>query len=629
MEIFLKLPKEILSLIFSNIQDISIIKNLIYIPGLQHIALERKYPKFEINDDQNKSIETLKGLFQSFKFIPSLIIGNVKQINQLINEPNFKSVNYEVKILEGTSFTDLFSISNKVYIVGLHLDQYLEHFVGNFKNNEIKSFLNFIESTFLQSLTISHFNIFPIQFPKSLKELTLDKGHKIKLDISDLHHLESFDCKNLRDMISFDALQLPPLSLKNLRVYSCGSRTLGDLSKYKNLKLLHISCCPELFGLVITSFPDSLENLNIISNFHPQRTDEVFEEEQFNFLNFSDFGSRIRIDADFRFPPNLKNLRICDIMKTLEIGNIQLSNKLNCLKLNGIGSLDLAEVLDGLPRKMSEIIITNCWVPAEGYLHFPESKRIKLINNDLCYGFLKSNLNQLKSLMVLDMSDNYCSDCGPKHDRLDPLNLLTNLEEHVRSNYVFNSPNLQNLILKSSKPMDYEYISSFQVSFKCENLTNLKMINLEVKSLDLNKLHNASKELIINTLKLETIQGNFSRFSNLKKLDLENNQVTFSMLSSQNFPSGLTHLNLSNNKIEDLSCLVLDNCIHLKDLKLKKVTPERTPEGAIQLINSLFYVDPHIDAILTNYETEVIFEIINGVEIHSFLKSNYKKRRIC
>ncbi|KAI5960337.1 uncharacterized protein KGF55_004629 [Candida pseudojiufengensis] len=623
MEIFLKLPKEILSLIFSNIEDKFIIKNLIYIPGLQHIALERKYPKYEINNYYN-SIETLINLHQQFEFIPSIIIGNINQINQLINEPNFRLVNYSVKIMKSTRFTDLISISDKIYIVGLHMDQYLEPFVGNFKKEEIKSFLSFIESNFLQSLTTSHFNVFPIQFPRSLKELTLDKGHKINLDISDLHHLESLNCKNLHMMSSFDNFLLP-LSIKNLRFDSCDIETLGNLFKYKNLNLLDISCCPELFGLVYTLFPNSLETLNFINNFDRQRIDEVYEEERFIFLNFSEIGSRVCIDADFRFPPNLKNLRICDTMQSLELTNIELSSTLDCLELNGIGCIELHEAMVGLPNKMSEIIITNCHIVSEDHVAFPESERIYFTNNIIWSDPFKSNLNQLKSINVLDMSDNYCSDGAPGHDRIDPMAFLTNLEENV----CFNSPKLQNLILKSSKPIDYEYFTSYEVSFECENLTNLKMTNLTLDLLDLNQLPNTLEELIINNLKLKTMEGNFFKFSKLKKLDLENNQITFSMLRKQDFPSSLTHLNLSNNKIEHLSCLVLDNCINLKDLKLKEVTSECTPEGATQLRNSLFHVDPHIDAILTNNDLDVIFEIVNGVEKNSILKSIYKKRRIC
>ncbi|KAI5960310.1 uncharacterized protein KGF55_004602 [Candida pseudojiufengensis] len=274
---------------------------------------------------------------------------------------------------------------------------------------------------------------------------------------------------------------------------------------------------------------------------------------------------------------------------------------------------------------MSKIIVTDCRVVAIDHVEFPESERINFTNNDIWSDLFRSNLNQLKCLKVLDMSDNYSSDFSPGPHSLDILELLTNFEDNV----CFNSPNLQNLILKSSKPTKYKSILSFQVSFECESLTNLKIINLAVDLLDLDQLPNSLEELIINDLNLEIIEGNFFKFNKLKKLNLQNNQITFSMLNSQKFPSSLTHLNLSNNKIEDLSCLILDNCFNLKDLKLKEVTSERTPEGTTQLRNMLYFVDPHIDAILTNYDSEVIFEIVHGVEKNSILKSIYKKRRIC
>ncbi|KAI5966331.1 uncharacterized protein KGF55_000640 [Candida pseudojiufengensis] len=621
MEVFLKLPKEILSLIFSNIKDRSTIKSLLYIPGLQHIALERKYPKYEINNYKN-SIETLINLHQQFKFIPSTIIGNVKQINQLINEPNFRLVNYEVKILKTTRFTDLVSISDKVYIVGVHLNQYLEPFVGYFKKDEIKSFLSFVESTFLQSLTTSHLNIFTVSFPKSLKQLTLNEGYNIELNISELHHLESFDCKYLHKMSTLDNLQLP-LSIKNLALYSCDFKTLGDLSKYYNLKLLHISCCPELYDLGVTSFPDSLKTFNFVNNFHPGKINKLLDEERFDYIA----SRQVHIDGRFRFPRNLKNLKICDTMQSLEVGDIMVIRKtLDILELNSIGHLELDELLVSLPKKMSEIIITNCRVVAEGHVDFPESERIKFTNNDVWFNCLDSNLNQLKSLKVLDMSNNYCS-CGSGLYLLDPLEILANVKENV----CFDTPNLQNLILKKSR-FDgydpYERILSFQVSFKCENLTKLKMLNLRVKSLDFDHFPNSLEELIINNLKLENVQGNIYKFDNLKKLDLQNNQITYSMLSSQEFPFCLTHLNLSNNNIENLNCLSLYKCINLKDLNLREVTSKDKPRGASRLRKLLLNLDTNIDAILTNYDLDVIFEIVNGVEKNSIFKSIYKKRRI-
>ncbi|KAI5966555.1 uncharacterized protein KGF55_000864 [Candida pseudojiufengensis] len=622
MEIFLKLPKEILSLIFSNIKDKSIIKNLLYIPGLQYIVLERKYPKYEI-DNNNNSIETLIDLYQHFEFIPSIIIGNVKQINQLVSESSFKLVNYEVKILKDTTFTDLVSILHQVYIVGVHLDQYLKHCNVKLKKNEIKSFLNFVESTFIQSLTTSHFNVFPIQFPTTLKELTLDKGHEINLNLTDLHQLESFNCKSLREMSSLDDIQLP-LSMKNLRLDSCDIETLGDVLKYKNLNLLDISSCPELFDLVYTLFPDSLKTLNFINNFHRRRIDELYEENRFRISYFSQIDWWILIDAAFRFPPNLKNLKICDTTHTLDIGSVEFPKALDCLELNSMGCLELDEVLVNLPKKMSEIIITNCWIPTEGHVYFPESERIKFTKNNIGYDLVDSNLNQLKSLKVLDVSDNYCSGHGCRVGRLDPSELFTHAEGHVW----FKSPNLRDLILKGSVPIDFKAFPPPQVSFECENLTKLKMINLNTGLLDLDHFPISLEELSINNLKLLIIQGNFFNLSNLKRLDLENNEITFSMLSSQNFPLNLTHLNLSNNEIEDLGCLVLDNCTNLKDLKLKEVTSEREPEGATRLRNFLFYLDTNVDAILTNYDSEVIFEFVNGAEKDSILKSIYKKRRI-
>ncbi|KAI5965782.1 uncharacterized protein KGF55_001145 [Candida pseudojiufengensis] len=619
MRIFLKLPKEVLSLIFSHIEDLSIIECLIFIPGLQHITLERKYSNFEINSN-NKSIEKLVSLFQKYKFIPSIIIGDINQINQLIDEPAFRLANFEVKILRNTRFSNFVSILDKVYVIGIHLDQYLEPFVGLFKKTEIKSFLDYVGSNSLQSLTTTHLNQFEIQFPTSLKQVTINGGQNFDLNLSDLQYLESFNCKNLQKISSLENFQLPT-SIKNLRLYYCDFNSLGNLIKYDKLKLLHISYCPEIFDIVHTKFPNSLIILNFVSNFQTDSDDELDDIDDV----------QIRIDGDFSFPPKLKKLRINDTMQTIEIRAINISNSLNCLELKGIGDVYLNQVLDNLPRKMFEIIIEDCrFVYSEKPVSFPESTQIKFSRNK-CFEVFESNLNQLELLKELDISDNIYPEIHDFEHPIDSLDILTHMEISFMEKVCFKTPQLQSLILKT-RTTAHECVHDYssEVLFDCKNLTKINMINLNMEFLNFNEFPNSLKELVIKDLKLEAMHGYLFTLNELKILDLQNNQITFSMLKHQIFPSSLIYLNLSNNKIEDLSCLNLENCVNLKNLILKEVTAKDEPEGALQLMQ-LFSdrgTDAKANAILTNYDSKVIFKFVNGVEEESILTSIYKKRKI-
>ncbi|KAI5965784.1 uncharacterized protein KGF55_001147 [Candida pseudojiufengensis] len=622
MQVFLKLPKEILSLIFRLIEERSIIESLILIPGLQHIALERKYSTFEINNN-NKSIEKLLSLFQKYEFIPSIIIGDLNQINELIVEPAFRLANYEVKILPNTRFSDFVSILNKVYITGIQLDSYLESFVGLSKKNEIQSFLNYVGSNNLQSLTTSHLNMFKVQFPTSLKQITINGGQNFELDLSNLQYLESFECKDLLQMSSLENLKLSQ-SIKNLKLDSCEFKSLGNLIKYNKLKLLHISYCPEIYDIAYNEFPDSLKILDFINNFKPSRIAELNEEEG---LILSEDDLRVVV---YSYPPNLEKLRIFDTMQTLEIEDFEISKSLNCLELKGIGEFNLSLVLDNLPRRMSEIIIENCRVVYSDYeVSFPESKQIKFTNNKICFDPFFTNLNQLKLLEELEISDNICPDFDDAEYPFDPLISLSHMETAHMEKVCFNTPQLQNLILKSPTPPDQDdYMFSCEVLFNCKNLTKINMINLDICFLNINEFCNQLIELVIKNSKIQAIHGNFSNLDKLKILDLQNNKFTFSMLENQNFPSSLISLNLSNNKLEDLNCLKLDNCVHLHNLTLKKVTAKDKPEGAIQLMELCMNLPTaaKFNAILTNYSSRVIFKIVDGVKKKSI---KHKRRKIC
>ncbi|KAI5965783.1 uncharacterized protein KGF55_001146 [Candida pseudojiufengensis] len=639
MQIFLKLPKELLSLIVSHIEDESIIKSLITIPGLQHIALNQIYPKFEINK-KNKSIETLLGLFQEYKFVPSVIIGNVNQVNQLIDQPAFKLAKYEVEIAQGTRFSDFVSISEKASVVGLHLDQYLKPLVKVLENNEIRSFLDYVGNNDLLSLTISHLNKFKFQIPNSLKQLTISGGGIFELNLSDLQNLESFSCRDLRQTNTLESLQLTT-SIKHLRLVYCDFKGLGNMIRYNKLKSLHIFCCPEIYDIATIEFPSSLKILDFVNNFQPDRIYELYEEKQPEYVIFSHKGLSILF---YGLPPNLEVLRICDTMQTLALGATGILKSLNCLELCSIGEIDLTWVFRNLPNNMFQIIIEDCRiVNSEIPVLFPESKQIKFSNNQICFNPFKTNMNQLKSLELLDISDNNCR-IGYCEYPIDPLTILSATEVNTKEKVCFKTPHLQNLILKLPDPLDdsdWESLSqassdysdgdcefSPQVSFNCKNLTKIRMINLLISCLDLTEFPNSLEELIVKKSKVRTIHGKFSKFNKLKILDLQKNQITFKTLEHQKFPSSLVYMNLSNNEIEDLTCLKLENCVHLKDLILEKVTGKDEPEGAMQLKELFLNRDaPKASAILTNYDLKVIFRIVDGVIKKS--TSKHKKRRNC
>ncbi|KAI5965685.1 uncharacterized protein KGF55_001047 [Candida pseudojiufengensis] len=622
MQVFLQLPKEILYLIVSHIEDESIINSLILIPGLRHIALKQKYPTFKINKN-NHSIETLTGLFQKYEFTPSVIIGNIDQINQLIDEPAFRVARYELEIAKGTRFSDFVPISEKASVIGLHLDQYLKPLVNFLENNEVQSFLDYVGSNDLLSLTISHLNMFKFQIPNSLKRLTIKGGGNFELNFSDLQNLETFNCEDLQQMNSLENFQLPT-SIKDLGLAFCDFKRLGNLSKYNKLKILHISGCPEIYDIFQTELPISLSILTFVTSFQPHRIDELTEEELLDFSILFDEDSRICLNC---FPSKLKNLKIWDTMSYLAIGDIELSRTLDCLELNGIGNIESFMFLTSLQNKMSEVIISNCQiVSSNNYVSFPESKSIKFTKNKINSNFFQSNLKGMKSLKVLDFSDNFWTGYDDRYyeEGLDPLDILSDT-----GRLCFETPELQSLILTCP---DYNYYwFSYEVLFNCKNLTKIEMISLHIEVLYLDKFPTSLEEMVIRDLELERIDDNLSNLNKLKILDLQNNQITFSMLEDQILPSSLVYINLSNNKIENLSCLHLDNCVHMKDLILEKVTANDEPEGASQLLQllSIPNSDIKINAVLTNYHSKVIFKIVNGVEEESILTSIYKKRKIC
>ncbi|KAI5962346.1 uncharacterized protein KGF55_003422 [Candida pseudojiufengensis] len=142
--------------------------------------------------------------------------------------------------------------------------------------------------------------------------------------------------------------------------------------------------------------------------------------------------------------------------------------------------------------RMYDIIITNCET---------ENR-----NNN--------NIEDLKSLKVLDFSDNVWLDYDSEEVGPDPLDIL--------SGTCFETPELQSLILKCPGPPDCDYyVEPLKPSFNCGNLTKIELINLNIEYLELYYFPNSLEEMVVRDLKLRGISYSiydFRNFSNLNNL---------------------------------------------------------------------------------------------------------------
>ncbi|KAI5962110.1 uncharacterized protein KGF55_003186 [Candida pseudojiufengensis] len=97
------------------------------------------------------------------------------------------------------------------------------------------------------------------------------------------------------------------------------------------------------------------------------------------------------------------------------------------------------------------------------------------------------------------------------------------------------------------------------------------------------------------------------------------------MLVIQKFPSTLEFLRLSHDKIEDLTCLELKNCIKLKTLLLEKVTASQKPNGADELKElflKLVGTGNTGYASVTTYDSKAVFSVnIGEVDIDELLEN--------
>ncbi|KAI5965849.1 uncharacterized protein KGF55_001212 [Candida pseudojiufengensis] len=668
MKIFLELPKEILFKIVQYINDQKLLEELLSIPELQQLVLRKRYYKFQLkntldqlnkNEDGVGDIAKLISLYENYGFKPARIIADVTIINQLFNTrsyefqktsgskrmkldkvtkahldqnnetASYKDINFEVLLPTNTTFDAFKGIMEKMKIVGLSVQTDNSN-PSRFRDDQKDLFLDAIKNFKLESLETYYVANFQVQFPVSLKKLTL-KNHSTceNLNLSSLIHLENFKMNDCTGINSLRDLQLSK-SIKFLKFELCDMATLGDLTTYNKLNVIEFCGCINLIDFVKCSFPNSMQKIiyshDTSKGTIPDLIREVRagESTQFDLGDFTEDG--IFLGVNFKFPSKLKVLTISNRSDSLTLGsNLNLKN-LNTLVLDCI-RIDLIGLLLALPTQMFEIIITSCHIlKVDTIALFPESEVISILCNTSENSF-KTNLNGMKGLRHLEIAcDNEGINKATAHQLMSPYSNTGNssLELYDESRkeeiLVVDLPNVNNISLEN---LVYDRDASYnQIDLTtCGNLKWLELTHLTFHHLNLDNFPDSLEVLSISEMKIKSINGNFGKFNNLKTLELVRTEITDSMLVNKTFPASLEHLNLSVS-VENLSCLNLRDCIKLRLLFLDNAKPSKmkSPLGAIELRDWFLGLvrnagDRHNRAILTNYAHKTIFEIFNGVEV--------------
>ncbi|KAI5962611.1 uncharacterized protein KGF55_003687 [Candida pseudojiufengensis] len=696
MELFLKLPKEILALVVYFIDNKIKLEELISIPLLQQLALKARYSKFYLTDFQfsvkDGSIEQLKELHKKYNFKPRRIIGDIyhlkqlsnpgekkstsdrrtraSKLNQNVKNVDYKGVEYEIILSSTIDFADFKVVVAEFNIVGIHMTRYNDNVGPLFipiRNNEYQLYSTALMNMKVEALTTINSTNFQVRYPVSLKKLTLyNQSQNINIDLSSLANLNSFVCWNLNGTDNLSNFNLTK-SIKYIQLRTCDLKNLNDLQSYGQLKGITVFQCHNLIDLIKCNFPDSLENINYAHAISGSKIAELNRAVndggniEFNSSHFSSDGKALVFGSESNFPPGLKVLEIDSITKTLELGTGINLQSLYKLSLCNTKNVNLTNLLGTLPKSMEYVKISTCSIlELKNYAIFPNSKQVIFSNNKLSKLF-KSNLSVLERLEVLSVESNMVVNAAACYVKVDPSQLIfpsnrsvnhksskKGARKHETVPMVL--PNLHFLTLQCQPATnnriwdDHVYatvvttpISSPiapHISFNgCVNLTELNMLDLNIQSLDLEKLPDYLIKLTIKNLPLNSIKDTFNRFIGLKVLDLQSNRLSYSMLANQTFPASMESLNLSSNSFEDLTCLYLDNCINLNSLRLEKVTGLDSPKGANEIKNlflKLVVDTNHNYAILSTRNSRIIFEIRNGFIIRggrSFLNSKSRKRK--
>ncbi|KAI5954209.1 hypothetical protein KGF54_001984 [Candida jiufengensis] len=684
MNIFLNLPEEVLALIIKYANDKQKLEELVSIPAVQQYALRERYSTYNMEASSGSydgSIEKLKEVYIKYNFKPSKIIGNLYQINQLIeaskpktaperrtkssvqdvsqflNTIDFSQAEFEVVLYHGDIYSELISVVNKLNVTGIHTNKGGNNFFTILGNNQRTSFLELIKASNLTSLTTTYSDLLQIQPPKSLNELTIynQSNQNFSLDLSTLNNLRKFICHDLREMDSLDGLQIPK-SIRHLELISCGMQNLNNLESLTKLDTLIIENCSKFIGFIKCILPESLRNLCYANCLTKGKVNQLYNEvkeltnDQFEISDFSSDGKSLIIGPDFKFPPRLYNMSIIDHFSTLQFESRSTLRGLDKLELIGIENFNLKEFFQLLQNELTSVSITYCQLLDIDDCQFPCVKELKFSGNTISRTF-KTNLAQLDCLKDLVIEMNAYADSF----NLDPFKFFTientfvdssgtpkrkvakNVESSSSDQAVsINMPNLQFLSLDKYN-RNWGRRNQFNIEDVpppvnlngCKNLVSLSMSNMGYKILNLDHLPNSIKFIKFRDFKFFSIVGVFDKFSHLEKLDLRSNEISYSMLSNQSFPNSLKILDLSDNKLEDLTCLYLSNCTNLSHLFLNKVTGSDNPKGARELKE--LFLKINIDskeniAELSNRNSKKIFKIVNGKDVSRAAKRELKSK---
>ncbi|KAI5957325.1 hypothetical protein KGF54_000253 [Candida jiufengensis] len=683
MNIFLNLPEEVLALIIKYVNNKSKLEELISIPAVQQYALRERYSTYKIetlSGTNDGSIEKLCEICFQYNFKPSKITGelylitqlieaskprsasnrktrsSVKNVNQFVNTFDFGQAEFEVVLPNGPVCSGLSSVVKKLNVTGIHMSNPRITFQTRPDNNQRESFLELIKTSNLTSLSTTYSDSLQIQPPESLKELTIynQSYQNFCLNLSTLY-LQKFICHDLGGMDSLDGLQIPK-SIKHLELHSCGMQNVNNLESLIKLETLVIENCSNFTGFIKCILPGSLRNFTYVNSITKEKVNQLYNEvkklenDQYEISDFSSNGRSLIMGADFIFPPKLYNMSIQDHLGTLQLESKSKLKELDTLNLNGIKIFNLKELFQLLQKELTSISIRNCQIFDFYDCQFPCVKELKFSGNTINTVF-NSNLVQMGCLKDLVIESNtYASFYG-----VDPIKFFTsgntfvdlsgtpkkkvakNVELSSSDQAVsINMPNLQFLSLDKyigtwGRRNNF-YIEDIPppVNFNgCKNLVSITMSNMEYKILNLDYLPNSLKFIKFINLKFFSIVGVFNKFSHLENLDLRSNEISYSMLSNQSFPNSLKILDLSDNKLEDLTCLYLSNCTNLNCLFLNKVTGSDNPKGAMELKE--LFLKINIDskeniAELSHRNSRKIFKIVNGKDVSRAAKGESKSR---
>ncbi|KAI5958970.1 uncharacterized protein KGF55_005624 [Candida pseudojiufengensis] len=671
MEIFLKLPEELWMLIINYIDYQPTLEELVLIPTLQKYALQERFSNFILgsSDTSDGSMKDLQRLYEVYNFKPSRIVIEATKLSELLGlqastteseeTGNFEAeamnlyghAKFEILITDGMH-VDLKSILKNVNVVGVHLSESEPFGISEDGAIEFQAYLQAIQTSKIEFMTAIYANYFAFKFPTSLKRLKLDTMIvEIAINLSDLQCLEYFECSDLIGVKSLDDLRLTR-TIRSIKLCGCEFETLGNLDEYVKLRSIEVNDFSYLFEIFKSTFPESLERLTLCPSFDESNIRDLFTSaiegtnEYFVFPDFSDDGTLLRIGFNFKLTSNLKVLKIHDYYKTsLEVGFNSCFVTLSSLDLCGI-KIKLIELFSSIPVFMEKVKIIRCEV-TDVYRkpQYPIVRQLYFSDN-LVFNTFQINFKEMVNLNQLEIKNNflYVSDTEENNLELDPCRFLIGEFDALDETSEF--LNKKRKISKESETLqiDVSNITSLvlgksdlntstvpgvdhsncipqlpsQICIKgCTILKTLHLSGLGIQILDLHKFPISLKDISISNLKLFQIKGEFSLLNQLTQLWSINNGITHSMLLHQRFPSSLERLYLCNDKIEDLTCLKIDNCDKLHILMLLEVTGSLKPKGANVLKTTFVELNGNASSsygVATTYDSEEVFLVVDGVD---------------